>query len=178
MTAAELLQALRDAGVVVTLNWDKVRLEGEVPNGLVDLCRRHKPELITLLAIEDFAAKFAAWEASGAAPALDKTLHQTCEVKAPQWSAIDADLVAWVAALTAAEVPASPFLLRAGVTVVDAQLFLASLQAEVAAGPRTVRARKGVLQRDIEGLREAVAAIRQAVPELAQLRRLEGGKAA
>ena len=93
------------------------------------------------------AEQLARYEASQTAP-----VAPAC---AQGWGE-DAALVAWVAALTQADLPPLPFGLRAGVRVTGSA-FLANLQAEVAAGPRVVTARHGVLQRNIRDLREAIA---------------------
>lgn len=76
------------------------------------------------------------------------------------WVGRDAELMAWAAGLSVEDLPAAPFTLRPGHVVQGGALWLASLQADVAAGPRGPRARTGALQGDVATLRGLVAAPR------------------
>ena len=68
----------------------------------------------------------------------------------PEWSPEDAALVEWYRSHRD-EIPAAPFQLSPGVTVVDRELFLAVIDRDVAAGPGGPRRR--VLGEELAALR-------------------------
>lgn len=68
------------------------------------------------------------------------------------WKGKVAELMTWVAALTPDALPPSPFSLRPGSSVINGAAWLAVLQADVARGPDTPRARTGALQADVADL--------------------------
>ena len=75
------------------------------------------------------------------------------------WEGRAAELMNWAAGLTVEDLPPAPFDLRPGHTVQGGALWLASLQADVAAGPRGPRARTKALQADVVTLRGLVEAL-------------------
>lgn len=73
--------------------------------------------------------------------------------KAPGgWTAYDDTLAAWLASLDLVALPAAPFVLKPGVTVLGGEVWLARLKADASQGRHNPRARFGALQDDMRAL--------------------------
>lgn len=88
------------------------------------------------------------------------------QVKAHAWPEKD---MAWAAALTPADLPPYPFEARPG-HAITGDRWLTSIQADIAEGPYSPRARTGAIQRDVASLRAVLARHAVAVVEPGGLR--------
>jgi len=62
----------------------------------------------------------------------------------------------WIQSVTADQLPAAPFRVNHYTTVVDSGKWLAKIQTEARDGKDHPRARTGVLQREIERIRDLI----------------------
>jgi hypothetical protein len=150
--ARALLDDLAAAGVAVHVEGGKLLRRAGSPLVPDDLRERLGPLRGAIVAI--LWRPGPAWIEPGTGEV--SRLHYPTQGPVASWEGPDAALVAWVEALTPGDLPPFPFELRPGVTVNGPQA-LASWQADTRQGPRGPRARTGVLQRDLENLREAIA---------------------
>lgn len=153
--ARALLDDLAAAGVAVHVEGGKLMRRAGSPLVPEDLRERLGPLRGAIVAILDKPGTALIAAETGEVARLNNPT-QMPPVGIRPWEGPDADLVAWLEALTTADLPPLPFELRPGVKVEGPQA-LAAWQADARQGPRGPRARLGVLQRDLEGLREAIA---------------------
>lgn len=99
-------------------------------------------------------------DSAESAPSLVDTL------RADGWNEEAAELIAWV---WLAELPPEPFPLRSGHYIAEPQKWYRSLLADINAGPRGPRARRGVLQQDLRDLFHNVNKGKAEQPETAEV---------
>jgi hypothetical protein len=82
------------------------------------------------------------------------------EQKPQHYDAPTQDLITWFQAHRA-DLPQEQFPLHTGQTVTDPEKFYAALQADISYGPGNIRAQRGLLQQDLEAVKELT--IRKAI---------------
>jgi len=179
--ALGLLADLRALGVMLQADGDRLRFhpKHKVTGDLLQRLREHKAELLAMLRQSDAqplgdprAIWLAAVELLDGDPLFPPELLEamrTADVRCgwteprrltarPAKPASDwpGELADFALLLTADELPAVPFTLRPGVTVLNAGRFLTWLQADIRRGPLGPRARYGALQGDLRRLVDIV----------------------
>lgn len=64
--------------------------------------------------------------------------------------------LAWIQSVTADRLPLGPFMINHYTTVIDPARWLAVMQTEARIGPAHCRAKTGILQREIETVRQLI----------------------
>jgi len=181
MTATALLHDLQALGVTLQADGDRLRFHPRdaVTPEMLEQLREHKAELLEMLRQSDAqhqalgdprAVWLAAVEELDGAPLFPGGLLEAmrrADVRCgwteprrltarPAKPASDwpGELADFALLLTADDLPAVPFTLQPGVTVLSAERFLTWLQADIRRGPLGPRARYGALQGDMRRPRE------------------------
>jgi len=184
MRAAELLLDLGRLGIRLEADGERLRYfpRSALTPDLLDRLKAHKADVLALLRAAPEATPIepnnaaAVWQA--ALDRLDgdpwfppelwaamRTADARCGRTEPQRltaqpakpaSDWPGELADFALLLTPEDLPAVPFTLQPGVTVVNAGRFLTWLQADIRRGPSGPRARYGALQGDIRRLADIV----------------------
>lgn len=170
LRAQELLNQARDVGLEITTRDGKLVIRGpRSAEWLVREIREYREEILLLCTREEvgtsFGSNFLPTDTDTTPKPTGNRGVPSMAISSPPSNVRD-DATPWndecetlrrfVLSLTPADLPPAPFRLHPWADVLDTGRYLAWLQRDVAMGPKSPRARYGVLRGDMERLREFV----------------------